>query len=204
MAIGNLVTTEAVPAQLSGLEEVLALGRTVRDVRTARGMTLTELAQKCGKSVGYLSQVENGRARPTIASLRAVAKALAVELSFFFPSSPGSNTAERAYVVRRPGARRLTLEGGIANDLLSPDLAGPIELLRTTMEPGAWSGDDYGHRGHEAGYVLEGTFELWIEGECFTLQAGDSFAFACDKPHRFGNPGAAPVTVLWVLTPPTV
>lgn len=204
MATGHAVDDGTAARRLRALETDTALGRSVREVRAARGMTLTELAQRCGKSVGHLSQIENGRVRPTIASLRGIAAALGVEVGYFFPSSPGGDTGERAYVVRRPGARRLTFEGGIANDLLSPDLAGPIELLRTTIEPGAWSGGDYGHRGNEAGYVLEGTLELSIEGQRFTLQPGDSFAFACDKPHRFGNPGSVPVTVLWVLTPPTV
>lgn len=204
MVEGSVPALEAASAGSPALGEDSALGRSVREVRVARGMTLAELGQGCGKSVGYLSQIENGRARPTIASLRAIATALGVQVGFFFPNRQGASSPEQAYVVRRPHARRLTLDGGIANDLLSPDLAGPIELLRTTIEPGAWSGDDFGHRGNEAGYVLEGTLELWIEGQRLILLTGDSFAFACDRPHRFGNPSAVPVTVLWVLTPPTV
>jgi transcriptional regulator with XRE-family HTH domain len=182
---------------------LLSLGRNIREARSARGVILSELAQACGKSIGYLSQVENGRSRPTVADLQAIAGALGVQLGFFFDNQ-NALTKEGTYVVRRNHVRRLTLENGITNDLLSPSLEGPIELLRTTLDPGARSGDDYSHRGCEAGHVIEGTLELWIDGEQLILEAGDSFAFDCRNPHKFGNPGVKPTTVLWVLTPPTI
>jgi transcriptional regulator with XRE-family HTH domain len=182
---------------------LLSLGRSIREVREARGVILAELAQACGKSIGYLSQVENGRSRPTVTDLRAIAGALGVQLGFFF-GDQNALAKEDAYVVRRNHVRRLTLKDGVANDLLSPSLEGPIELLRTTLDPGARSGDAYSHRGCEAGHVLEGTLELWINGEQLILEAGDSFAFNCHKPHRFANPGVVRTTVLWVLTPPTI
>ena len=75
------------------------VGADLRALRKARGLTLSELALKVGRSVGWLSQVERDLAEPAIADLRRLADALDQPLSLFF----GPNNApddERGYVVR--------------------------------------------------------------------------------------------------------
>jgi transcriptional regulator with XRE-family HTH domain len=39
----------------------LAIGRQVSDRRLARGWTLRQLAAECGRGIGYLSDLENGK-----------------------------------------------------------------------------------------------------------------------------------------------
>ncbi len=85
--------------------------------------------------------------------------------------------------------------------MLSPNLAGPLELLLSTIEPGADSGD-YNHDGAEAGLVLSGTLILWIGEKRFELAPGDSFSFPSTRQHRCLNPGKVPTQVVWVITPP--
>ena len=71
------------------------------------------------------------------------------------------------------------------------------------IEPGGTTGDeDYVHGGEEAGLVIEGTLELHVEGRTWRLEPGDSFRFASDRPHRFGNPADTPALVLWVNVTP--
>ena len=99
-------------------------------------------------------------------------------------------------------ARNLTFTGlGITEELLSPNLSGPLELLISTIHPGADS-EYYTHDGAEAGLVMNGTLELWVNDEHYRLHAGDSFAFPSTTPHRCANHGKKPVKVLWVITPP--
>ena len=57
-------------------------------------------------------------------------------------------------------------------------------------------------RSREAGLVMNGTLELWVNDEHYRLHAGDSFAFPSTTPHRCANHGKKPVKVLWVITPP--
>ena len=90
---------------------------------------------------------------------------------------------------------------GINEELLSPNLSGPLELLISTIEPGADSGE-YSHDGTEAGVVIEGTLELWVSERYFRLEIGDSFSFKSTEKHRCRNPGTIPTKVVWVITPP--
>jgi quercetin dioxygenase-like cupin family protein len=90
---------------------------------------------------------------------------------------------------------------GIREELVSPNLSGPLEMLLSTIEPGSDS-EDYFHDGAEAGYVLSGTLDLWVSGRHFRLHEGDSFSFKSTDVHRCANPGEVPVRVIWVITPP--
>lgn len=58
-----------------------AIGRRVRGLRLERGMTLEKLAHESGTiAKGHLSDIENGRVRPTIQSLKSIADRLDVEI----------------------------------------------------------------------------------------------------------------------------
>lgn len=183
--------------------EDAALGQRIRALRRAKGTTLAELAERAGLSIGHLSQVERGLSTPTIRQLQAISTGLGVRIGWFFRAEPGG--VQDAGVVRAAERRQLRYDGlGMTDQLLTPSLDGRLELLLSTLEPGATSGEEpYSHEGEEAGLVLEGTLELWIEDERHLLQAGDSFAFASTRPHRYRNPGSTTTRVVWAITPPS-
>jgi len=56
------------------------LGQRILALREQRGMTQEDVASAIGKTDGYISQIENGSANPTLKVLEAIAKALNVEL----------------------------------------------------------------------------------------------------------------------------
>ena len=131
-----------------------------------------------------------------------IADVLGVHMNWFFPGGSNGPAHERDVVVRASNRRNLTFTGlGITEELLSPNLSGPLELLISTIHPGADS-EYYTHDGAEAGLVMNGTLELWVDDEHYRLQTGDSFAFPSTTPHRCANHGKKPVKVLWVITPP--
>jgi transcriptional regulator with XRE-family HTH domain len=180
------------------------MGQSVRELRVAKEMTLQELSVGTNLSVGYLSQVERGLSVPSVSALRMIANTLDVTVSWFFRPSEKDTESEGAYIVRAQERRKLRFESGITDELLSPNLAGALELLVSRFPPGSASGTQpYTHRGEEAGLVIEGMLELWIETEKFLLQTGDSFSFQSTKPHRYRNPSKREAVVLWVITPPT-
>jgi transcriptional regulator with XRE-family HTH domain len=177
------------------------VGADLRALRKARGLTLSELALKVERSVGWLSQVERDLAEPAIADLRRLADALDQPLSLFF----GPNNApddERGYVVRWNSRRALGSAGqGLVEQLLSPDLSGSFEIVRSVFDPGAELPEFNLRDTEEAGYLIAGELELWIGDRHFHLKPGDSFRFKGER-HRWRNPGSEPAIAIWVIAPP--
>lgn len=178
-----------------------ALGADVRALRKSRSYTLAELALNVGRSVGFISQVERGLSSPSIDDLRAIAGALDVPTSWFFAQDQ-QNDGERGLVVRAASRRTLgTHESGIVEELLSPDLGGSFEMFRSEFQPGASMDMPIRRETEEAGYVVSGTLDIWIDGSHFKLEEGDSFRFD-HKPYCWKNEGDVPAIVIWVVSPP--
>ena len=173
----------------------------IRALRKARGLTLAEIALRLGRSVGWVSQVERGLSIPSLGDLRAFASLFDVPISLFF-SHDVPVEQERGVIVRAGSRRSLgTSESGLVEELLSPDLGGSFEMLRSVFAPGAELRTETRRPTEEAGYVASGTFEIEIDGVWHRLGEGDSFRFE-GKPFRWRNPGVEPAVVIWVVSPP--
>lgn len=178
-----------------------AVGSRVRELRKAQGRTLQDLSAAAGISIGHLSEIERDLASVPIGVLSTLAAELGVHLHWFFEDGTTSH-ADSDVVVRAGHGRRLSFPGiGISDELLSPNLLGPLEVVRSTLVPGADS-DYYTHDGHEVGVVVEGTLDLWIGERHLRLRRGDSFGFPSTEPHRCANTTTRPTVVLWIVTPP--
>lgn len=182
-------------------DQEMAVGGQIRELRKVKGLTLQQLADSAGVSVGYLSQIERNQSKLPIGVLRKLSDVLGVHMNWFFHAND-TPTQEKDIIVRSHNRRRFTFTGiGIEEELLSPNLSGPLEMLLSTIEPGADSGD-YTHDGVEAGFVLSGRLDLWVSGQFFQLEKGDSFSFKSTEVHRCANSGDEPTKVVWVITPP--
>lgn len=180
-------------------ERVLASD--IRALRRARGLTLAEIALKLGRSVGWVSQVERGLSTPSLSDLRAFAELFGVPISLFF-SHDVPQESERGVVVRAGRRRTLgTSESGLVEELLSPDLGGSFEMVRSIFAAGAEMKAEQLRPTEEAGYIASGIFEIEIAGVWHRLSEGDSFRFE-GKPYRWRNPGTEPAVVIWVVSPP--
>jgi len=184
-----------------------SVGLRLRALRKTRRLSLQVLANRLGVSIGHLSQVERGLSTASLKLLAGAADAFGVGLADLFPRAGGaSGEAETGTIVVRQSERgRLGLwQAGITKELLTaPRGASRLNLFMVGIEPGGTTGDeDYVHGGEEAGLVIEGTLELHVEGRTWRLEPGDSFRFASDRPHRFGNPADTPALVLWVNVTP--
>lgn len=193
------MTSTAIRSEQDNGERLLA--GDIRALRKARGLTLAEIALKLDRSVGWVSQVERGLSIPSLGDLRAFAELFGVPLSLFFSHDVPAEE-ERGVVVRAGSRRSLgTSESGLVEELLSPDLGGSFEMLRSVFAPGAELKTEGRRPTEEAGYVASGTFELEIGGVWHRLSEGDSFRFE-GKPFRWRNPGADSAVVIWVVSPP--
>jgi transcriptional regulator with XRE-family HTH domain len=182
---------------------LLTLGMQVRDLRKSRGMTLVDLAGRIKRSVGWLSQIERGMSEVSISAMHEIAQALDVTVSWFFQNDAQANAEEARLIVRKANRRKFDFHGtGVHEEILSPTLNGQILLIESTFAPGTGTGDrDRKRKSEEAGLVLSGVLELHVDGQKFTLRAGDSFGLPREGTHRCFNPAGEPAVVLWITTP---
>ena len=179
------------------------LGERIRGLRKRRGLTLAQLAEAAGLSIGYISQLERNLASPSIPALVSIAKGLGVTVQWFFAGEAVVPEDERGYVIRRGNRLSLRYAGGIVDELLTPKLSLQVEMIYTRMPAGTESAQSYSHEGDEVGFVLQGQLEFWIGARYFLLHAGDTCSYSSREPHRYRNPGPEEAVVLWAISPPS-
>ncbi|MBC3478622.1 MULTISPECIES: helix-turn-helix domain-containing protein [Pseudomonas] len=179
-------------------EEVEALAILIHDLRKFKNLSLSELAERADRSVGYLSQVEQGATRPTVADLTAISEALGVSTAYFYNLSKPRAVS---WVTRPHERRTLYFGSGITDALASPTIAGAFSMLDSLLEPGATSGEQYlSDRSEQGCFVLEGDLTVWLDdSDAVTLQANDSFQLQPHAHLRYANLTDKPTRVLWVF-----
>lgn len=176
------------------------VGNDIRALRQGRGWTLANLAQRLDRSVGWLSQVERGTSEPSLSDIRQIAGLFNLPVSFFFSHSPPSDEAD--YIVRAGERRSMTDDTtGMREELLSPDLGGAFEMVRSVFAPGSGLVDPVRRPTEEAGYVVSGSLTLTLDTKTFTLNAGDSFRFS-GEAMQWHNNGKHDAVVIWIIAPP--
>jgi transcriptional regulator with XRE-family HTH domain len=182
----------------SPAEAMLLPGQRFRRLRTRRGLSLAKVAKATGVSIGFLSALERGQMRSSIATLRRIARFYRANILSLFETA-GDNPrlvrpAQRKILEATPDVRMELLAWG--NTVMEP------HLFR--VKPGGGSGESYSHEGEEFLHVLRGDFEIWLNrGEHYRLKPGDSLYFESSIPHRWKNPGRKETWLLWINTPPT-
>ncbi|MGR3504110.1 cupin domain-containing protein [Pseudaestuariivita sp.] len=176
--------------------EGLQIGRTIRARRQHLGLTLQEVAEPAGISIGYLSLIERDKSVPTLTTLSAIARALGVGIDFLIAKPQPNTCISRAR--NRPqfivGASQMRYER------LGATFPGnELSSFIMTLEPG-YTSEMVTHAGEEAVYVLTGSLELTLDGEKLTLAEGDNAHYDAGRPHGWANPSDMPVRVLWTGT----
>ena len=176
----------------------MQLGKKVRDLRLRRGFTVQQLAVASDLSKGFISQVENERTSPSLATLQDLARALETSIAYLVVEED-----QVPCVVRSKDRRRLTLgDDAHAIEVLSASPKRNLEVLIIELAPGSTAGDArYSHHGEECVLCLEGRLTLRFEARTLALEAGDSCHFDGRVPHALENAGAAIARMLIAMTP---
>ena len=189
---------------------MLEVGRKIRARRQQAGLTLQRLASAVGVSPSLISQVERGRASPSITTLRRIAAALEVPIAALFlgdqaPSPGETDRMGKRLVVRRPERKRLHVpRSKIGYELLTPDLNRKVEFLWIQYEPGSVTHPaPMAHPGEENAVCLEGSVVVTIDGQDFVLNKGDSISFDSGRPHRVENRTNKRAVLVSAITPPS-
>jgi XRE family transcriptional regulator, regulator of sulfur utilization len=180
---------------------VLHLGPRVKALRDAAGLSLRELADRCGVSAPMLSQVERGETSPTLHVASRIARGLDLRLSQLLRLDE-----DGAVTIVRPGERRTGGAAGHRYEILSPPLPGQrAEVSRHTLSRGAVTGGPGDPPMHEPGaretaVVESGAVRLHVDGAAHDLATGDTVTFDADLPHHFENHGKEEAVLLAVVS----
>lgn len=191
------------------------LGARLREEREKRGVSVRGLARDVGISASMVSQIETGKAQPSVSTLYAITTALGITVEEVF--SPGSEShavpeREEALgalrgdrlgpLVRLEQRRVLQLDSGVTWELLGDLPQHTVDFLRVTYDPGGTSSSNGGlmrHPGSEYGHLLAGELVLTLGFEEMVLRAGDSICFDSTTPHRYRNEGSEPAVGIWFV-----
>ena len=184
-------------------EYVADLGQRLREARTGR-FTVKELATAAGVSAGLISEVERGQGNPSFRTLYRISQALGLRVGDLL--IPNGGRSQPATVVRRNQRKLLQLgENGLSWQLLTPNLQGKLEVLKTAIPPGFTNEEaPFEHEGEECVYLLSGDgLQVTVDGELFTLEEGDAITYDSGKSHWWSNPTDTNAVVIGVVTPPS-
>ena len=162
------------------------VGQRIKNLRTGNNMTLKDLSEATGFSIGFLSQLERGLTTIAIESLEKIARALNVDITYFFASAKNKDE-----VILKSYERELyqvinnNIVYHLTNDIENRDiLPRLIEILPSQDKEEI---DGYAHQGEEFIYVLEGILTLVLNDEVMDLYPGDSAHYKSAESHNWGN-----------------
>jgi len=201
------------------------VGERLRERRKEIGLSVRELARRVSVSASLISQIENGKASPSVGTLYAIVTEMGLSLDALFAEGNGEVSA-RALADRRPdgdgaagsGAhppgtalepvvhprdrKEIGLASGVRWQRLTRSADPNVDFLYVIYDVGGAScaeGMLMRHAGQEYGYVISGHLRVTVGFDDHELLPGDSISFASTEPHRLAAVGDEPVHAIWTV-----
>ena len=171
------------------------VGEVIRELREQHHLSVRTLASKSGFSPSFISQVENGQASPSIASLERLAAALGVRLGDFFRAvEPITPTPVRA--AARPAVQSEWSRARL--ECLAP--IGPTsewQAVMIALNPGGARGKrTHVSAAEQFALIFEGEAVLTLDSQEYVLQRGDAITIPAGVPHRWENKTGSPSQIV--------
>jgi DNA-binding XRE family transcriptional regulator/mannose-6-phosphate isomerase-like protein (cupin superfamily) len=205
--------------------EPTIIGHRIRQERLRRNIGLRELARRVDVSPSLISQIELGRATPSVSTLYSIVQELSISLDQLFAEVSDQAGVERHGTDSAPSARvsdgtmanrgavvgplvrclerqRIHLGSGVTWESMSPDTGHGFDFLYSTYDVGGESAAPDAlirHDGKEYGHLLEGRLGVTVGFTTYTLEPGDSISFDSTTPHRLFNMGDVPAKAIWCV-----
>jgi transcriptional regulator with XRE-family HTH domain len=183
---------------------VVDLGASLRAERLRQGLSLRETARRLGISASALSQIETGKAHPSVGKLFDIVNLLNVSVDGLLAADAVAARDGQGFVsLQRTGDHEtLELESGVRWRRLTAGSFPGVEFLHVEYQPGGSSTGDstfMRHAGQEFGYVLSGRLTIHVGFDAHQLGPGDSISFPATTPHRLANDGTEAAVAIWCI-----
>ncbi len=175
------------------------IGKRIRSIRTRNGLTLEELASRSELSKGFLSQLENNLATPSISTLEDITEVLGVSLENFFKEEKEEQISfsEDDYFYDEKDLSTITW-------LVPNAQKNEMEPILLTLKEGGESNVIDPHEGEEFGYVLQGKVDLvdLDNDKSITIKKKETFYLKGEHRHKLVNGYKQMAEIIWIITPP--
>ncbi len=170
------------------------LGERIREARLQRGLSLGDLAAVAHLSKGFLSQVESGRANPSLASLRSIAASLDVPVHRLV-------APEASFPAERPAELRLMRGGAWGGGIVLLHRTSNMTVHAITIPPGLFLIADAQScaSGEAFGYLTTGTVAVNCGGDRASITSGDSLTWPLSDACELDNHGSSPARLLLTI-----
>jgi transcriptional regulator with XRE-family HTH domain/quercetin dioxygenase-like cupin family protein len=204
------------------------VGERLRERRLALNLSVRELARRLSLSPSLISQIERGKATPSVGTLYAVTSELGLSMGTLFAGAgadagnggPEGNFQSALAKIQVAGngkdeagspidpvvgpdeRKRIQLGSGVIWERLTKAPDSNVDFLWVEYQPGGASCEANAlvrHAGREYGHVLSGTLEVTLGFETYILGPGYSISFDSTIPHRLATVGDEAVHALWIV-----
>lgn len=177
-----------------------SIAQTTRQMRQARGFTLSELASRVGVSRQMLSKIENAQTSASLATVDALAKALGIPVTSLFRAADFETQVVFTKAGEAPTTVRRASNLGHHYELLGQVIRhhGLFESLLITLTEESQPFPLFQHMGSEFVYVVEGTMDYLHQETTFRMETGDGILFDAEGIHGPARIIEAPVRFLSV------
>jgi transcriptional regulator with XRE-family HTH domain len=196
------------------------VGSRLRAERERQRMSLRELARRLDVSASLISQVELGKATPSVGTLYAIVTELGISLDELFDRAPvadesfGGGRVESLHargrrplesaepMVRSDERKAIQLDSGVRWERLTSVTEDGVDFLYVVYDVGGASCAEDSlmrHAGREYGHVIEGRLGVTVGFDTYELGPGDSISFNSTVPHRLFNAGDVPAKGIWFV-----
>ena len=187
------------------LHNMNRLGKTLRDQRIIKGLTLADLSKQSGVALSTLSRIETGRMTGTLESHIQIAKALGTRLPELYAQLDPFGSAFEHRKSTDASTKVHSDKGAVLTILISNALHRKMLPALIHLPSGKNTKPEHSSEGTDRFlYALKGKTEVMIGKEKVRMEPGDSLYFPASTPHSFRNAGGAQAVLLSLTSPPSV
>ena len=175
----------------------MEIGSKIKSLRLKNNLTQEELADRCELTKGFISQLENDLANPSIETLNDILVVLGSNLGEFF-----QNEESEPLVFHKPDYFSKDYGDSVTTWLVPSAQKNAMEPIMLVLNEKGAIESDMPHEGEEFGYVLSGKIKLTVGKRSFIAKKGETFYYKADKKHSLENITDDKATILWISCPP--
>ena len=178
----------------------MQIGEKIKRLRIGKQLTQEELANRCELSKGFISQLENDLASPSIATLMDILDILGTNIRDFFSDDNNEKiTFSKEDMFETENSElKYTLKWLVPNAQKND-----MEPIIVTLKANGSYIEEEPHEGEEFGYVLQGKIYLHLGDRKLKVKKGESFYFKPKDNHFISNASKIEAKIIWVSSPPS-